>query len=249
MKKGYGVFGKAYEEMLRNDLHAPASIDHELMKNMVLLDDESAVFLYSRVVRHDLTGHELYPFAQRFKAPTDKETIRNVLQYTQNIAASYNTDFDEMMFGGTEQQILDRGTNWCSDMARAGAVLLQCLGIPCRIIYLANLGKAYNGHTAGEAYYQGGYGIVDFICGYQFCGNKPVSAFDIRKKPEILETYPEAYQGLFSAIAISEYNPCAAGNNFSISTPNEYYLKLIHTNHQNKWIMGEDNRSCPEKNL
>ena len=38
MKKGYGIFGKPYEVMLRNDLHDPASIDHDLLRNMILLD-------------------------------------------------------------------------------------------------------------------------------------------------------------------------------------------------------------------
>ena len=240
MKTGYGVFGRAYEVMFKNDLHDPASIDHELMKNMVLLDDQSAAFLYSRVVRHDRKEHELYQFAQQFNASTEKETIQNVLQYTHNIAAAFDTDFDNMLFGGTEKQILDRGTDWCSDMARVGTVLLQCLDIHCRMLYLADPGKAYNGHVVGEAFYEGRYGVVDFIYGYQFYDRTPKSAFEIQRNPEILAACPETYQSLFSAIAISEYDPCAPGNNYSISTPNDYYLKLIHTNHENKWLMGED---------
>lgn len=240
MKIGYGVFGKAYEVMYAHDLHNPASIDHELMKNMILLDDQSAAILYSRVVRHNYGGHELYQFAQQFKASIEKETIQNVLRYTQEIAAAFDTDFDDMLFGGTEKQILDRGTDWCSDMARVGAVLLQCLGIPCRMLYLANPGKAYNGHVVNEAFYEGRYGVVDFIYGYQFYDRTPKSAFEIQRNPEILAAYPESYQGLFSAIAISEYDPCAPGNNYSISRPNDYYLKLIHTDHENMWLMGED---------
>lgn len=240
MKIGYGVFGKAYEVMFAHDLHNPASIDHELMKNMILLDDQSAAILYSRVVRHNYGGHELYQFAQQFKASIEKETIQNVLRYTQEIAAAFDTDFDDMLFGGTEKQILDRGTDWCSDMARVGAVLLQCLGIPCRMLYLANPGKAYNGHVVNEAFYEGRYGVVDFIYGYQFYDRTPKSAFEIQRNPEILAAYPESYQGLFSAIAISEYDPCAPGNNYSISRPNDYYLKLIHTDHENMWLMGED---------
>ena len=240
MKIGYGVFGKAYEVMYAHDLHNPASIDHELMKNMILLDDQSAAILYSRVVRHNYGGHELYQFAQQFKASIEKETVQNVLRYTQKIAAAFDTDFDDMLFGGTEKQILDRGTDWCSDMARVGAVLLQCLGIPCRMLYLANPGKAYNGHVVNEAFYEGRYGVVDFIYGYQFYDRTPKSAFEIQRNPEILAAYPESYQGLFSAIAISEYDPCAPGNNYSISRPNDYYLKLIHTDHENMWLMGED---------
>lgn len=240
MKIGYGVFGKAYEVMYAHDLHNPASIDHELMKNMILLDDQSAAILYSRVVRHNYGGHELYQFAQQFKASIEKETIQNVLRYTQEIAAAFDTDFDDMLFGGTEKQILDRGTDWCSDMARVGAVLLQCLGIPCRMLYLANPGKAYNGHVVNEAFYEGRYGVVDFIYGYQFYDRTPKSAFEIQRNPEILAAYPESYQGLFSAIAISEYDPCTPGNNYSISRPNDYYLKLIHIDHENMWLMGED---------
>ncbi|MGB4322138.1 MAG: transglutaminase domain-containing protein, partial [Anaerolineaceae bacterium] len=173
-------------------------------------------------------------------ASIEKETIQNVLRYTQEIAAAFDTDFDDMLFGGTEKQILDRGTDWCSDMARVGAVLLQCLGIPCRMLYLANPGKAYNGHVVNEAFYEGRYGVVDFIYGYQFYDRTPKSAFEIQRNPEILAAYPESYQGLFSAIAISEYDPCTPGNNYSISRPNDYYLKLIHTDHENMWLMGED---------
>ena len=186
MKTGYGVFGRAYEVMFKNDLHDPASIDHELMKNMVLLDDRSAAFLYSRVVRHDRKEHELYQFAQQFNASTEKETIQNVLQYTHNIAAAFDTDFDNMLFGGTEKQSLDRGTDWCSDMARVGTALLQCLDIPCRMLYLANPGKAYNGHVVSEAFYEGRYGVVDFIYGYQFYNRTQKSAFEIQRNPGIL---------------------------------------------------------------
>ena len=156
MKQGYGIFGKAYEIMFRNDLHASKSIDHAFLRSMVLLDDESAPVLYSmRPMRYDMRSHELYAFSQQFMASAERETIRNVLDYTSGIAKVYNLDFNEMLFGGTEEEILEQGTDWCADMARVGAVLLQCLGIPCRIIHLANLEKAYNGHVVGEAYYEG----------------------------------------------------------------------------------------------
>ena len=41
MKIGYDVFGKEYGCMLRNDPHDPKSIEHILMQNMALLDEES----------------------------------------------------------------------------------------------------------------------------------------------------------------------------------------------------------------
>ena len=128
MKKGYGIFGRAYEIMFRNDLHAMTSIDHAFLRNMIFLDEESAGVLYENPpLQYDMTHHELYEFAQGFLLSTDRDTVRKVLDFTAGIAKPYNVDFKEMLFGGTEKQIIERGTDWCADMARVGVVLLQCL--------------------------------------------------------------------------------------------------------------------------
>ena len=241
MKQGYGIFGKAYEIMFRNDLHALESIDHVFLRNMVLLDDESAPVLYGNPpMKYDMRNHELYEFSQQFRGSADRETIRNVLDYTSGIAMSYDLDFKEMLFGGTEKEILERGTDWCADMARVGAVLLQCLDIPCRIISLVNLEKAYNGHVIGEAFYEGKYGLVDFIYGYQMLSDRPVSARDVQENPSLLDSYPEEYRGMFSGIAVNEYDPTNPDNDYTVSKPNEYYMKLIYEDHKDQWIMGED---------
>ena len=240
MKQGYGIFGKPNEIMLKNDLHDLASIDHMLIRNMILLDEESSQVLYQKTSCLNVEGHDLYAFAQQSKAAHDRQSIRNVLDYTSDIAMRYDVDFKDMSFGGTEQQILQRGTDWCADMARVGTVLLQCLGIPCRILHLVNLNKAYHGHVVGEAYYEGRYGVVDFIYGYQFYGETPISARDILRNADVLSAYPEEYGGLYSAIGVSEYNPMDASNDYAISRPNTYYLKLIYTDRHDKWIMGED---------
>lgn len=201
MKSGYDIFGKAYGVMLRNDLHAINSIDHKFMQEMILLEDESCVFLYDEKPKLiDMRGHELYAFAKRFRETNDRQTIENALSYTAEIANKCHDEFSEMKFGGTEKEILDRGTDWCVDLARVGAVLLTCNGIPARIVHLANLEKAYNGHVVVEAF----------------------------------------YEGLYSAVAINEYNPMDKNNDYTISMPNQYYMNLIYTDHQDVWIMGED---------
>ena len=97
-------------------------------------------------------------------------------------------------------------------MARVCAVFLQCSNIPCRIVYLANPEKAYNGYVVCEAYYEGRYGVIDPIYGYMFYDNTPISAYD----------------------------PTSGKNDYTISVPNAYTLKLIDTEHNDQWIMGED---------
>lgn len=70
MEIGYDVFGKSYGVMLRNDVHADNSIDDLLIKEMVLLDDKSYLYLYSQVKRYDMTRHELFDFAGQFRSET-----------------------------------------------------------------------------------------------------------------------------------------------------------------------------------
>ncbi|MDO4712066.1 MAG: hypothetical protein Q4A75_08820 [Peptostreptococcaceae bacterium] len=240
MRFGYDIFGKEYGIMLRNDLHHINSIDHKFLKEMCLLDDESHKFLYGNVFHNDLRDHELYNFSQQFKGTNDFNTVINVLKFTSDIALNYNIDFNEMLFGGTEKEILERGTDWCADMSRLGAVILQSLGIPCRILHIADKNRAYYAHVVNEAYYDGKYGVIDFIFGYQFYDNKPISAKDILNDSSLLKDFPEDYTAMYSLIAISEYDPMDVNNNYLISKPNEYTLNIMNTNHNGKWIMGED---------
>lgn len=238
--RGYQIFGRAYEFMFRHDLHAYESIDHELLRTMILLNEETCDMLYQPAELPHIETHELYHIAQKFLGTDTKNTICNVLKYTSDIALKYDVDFDAMFFGGTEKQIIKRGTDWCADMARVGTVLLQCLGIPCRILHIVDLDKAYNGHVVGEAYYENHWGVVDFIYGYQFYDEFPLSGDILQKNPMILSNYPESYQGKYKGIAINEYDPMDINNCYTVSTPNQYYLRLIHENHQNQWFMGED---------
>ena len=241
MKKGYGVFNKAYEYMFKNDLHDPQSIDHQLLRNMILLDEESREYLYQFPKKVDMKAHELYLFSQQFKCDNDKSTIQKVLDYTSKIVSEYDVEFEDMLFGGTEKEILERGTDWCSDMARVASVILDCLDIPCRMVYLANIDLAYNGHVVIEAFYENKYGIIDPIYGILLYKDGPIDADQCKRNPDYLNNYPKEYKGLYKAIAMCEYDPMNDENNYSISRPNEYYKKLISTDHQNKWFMKEEN--------
>ena len=70
VKSGYGVFGKAYETMLRNDPHAKGSIDRLLMRQMRLVDKASYSALYKKTpsVPPQIKRHECFLFAQQCAA-------------------------------------------------------------------------------------------------------------------------------------------------------------------------------------
>ncbi len=243
MKSGYGIFGKSYEVMLKNDLHDKNSIDHCFLNEMILLDSDSYKHLYhNEPVVEDMTHHEIYRFSKMFKKSNDKDTILEVLSFTEKIASNYDVPFEEMLFGGTEKQIIERGTNWCADMARVCCVLLKCLNIPCRIVRLVNVDKAYHGHVVCEAYYEGRYGVIDPIFGYQFYDKGPLNAYDLLNYHHLISIGYEGYMDLYKSISINEYNPCDTNNDYSISKANEYYKELMRNSHNDKWIMGEESR-------
>lgn len=241
MKKGYGVFGKAYETMLRNDLHDLNSIDHKLIREMILLEADSYPVLYgARPAAPDMKAHGLYNFAQSFRGGSDSVTIQSILDYTSKIASDFSLSFEEMRFGGTEQEILSRGTDWCADMARVAVVLLNCLTIPARILYLANVEKAYNGHVIVEAFYEGKWGVIDPIYGYSFYEREPLDAYTLMREPDHLKAYDAQYRDHFRKIAISQYDPLDTDHDYSVSGINDYYRTLLSAAHNGRWLMGED---------
>ena len=80
IQKGIGIFGKQYEIMYKNDIHAKGSVDRVLTEQMVKLDDSSAGYLYtaytdlsnrykswSRIILENITNG--------LKGQTDADTV------------------------------------------------------------------------------------------------------------------------------------------------------------------------------
>ncbi len=250
MKKGYGVFGKAYETMFRNDLHDQGSVDHYLLKNMIFLDEKSYDFLYKtpKLVSSAVKSHDLYAFSKQFEGKDDLETVRNLLDYIYQTIQKFETPFEAMMFGGTEKEILDRGTDWCTDISRVGCTLLQCLKIPSRMVYIADIDKAYHGHAVVEAYIDGVYTMCDFLYGVLGMIEKQYSVYDLLKRPVLTKNIYgnradiEYIQNVYKAAAVSFYDITKAFQ-YTVTKPNAYYLRLMQLNQTGKWLMGEDDAS------
>ncbi len=238
IKQGYDVFGKAYGRMLRNDLHHPRSVDHRFLREMILLEEDSREFLYQTVptLPAGIRDHELFPTAQQYWGQSQRESAEKLLKSLSSMAEAYAVPFENMEFGGTEEEILQRGSDWCADLARVGLVLLNCLGIPARILHLANVERPYWGHVVVEAFCDGSWAVCDFVQGYFL----PHSAWELLQRPALLKKYGEDYAAQYTSIAVNDYDPMDPDNDYSRSTPNAYYLYLIANSGEEKWLMGED---------
>lgn len=238
--KGYDVFGKAYGFMLRNDLHHINSVEHKLMQEQIRLDSVSEPFLYGGYqISYPLEKHELYLFSQKFKANNELTSLNLLVKFTSEMALNFNLSLEDMYFGGTEKEILNRGTDWCFDLARLAAVILDCIGLTSRFIFVADPTKAYHGHVLLEVYYNNSWGVVDPLYGYVYYDNKPISAKEILSSSQ-LQSMDEDYRNMFTQIAIAEYNPNDEDNYYIISKCNEYTYKLNSIEQDGNWQLGED---------
>lgn len=253
IKIGFDVFGKAYGVMYKNDLHHIKSVDFQLTKNMILIDEKSKYYLYNQSspsIEVGVKNHELFDFSKQFKGTDDITTLKNVLNFTTNIVNNFNVSFESMRFGGTEKEIIERGTDWCADISRIGCAILQCLNIPCRMVMLANVNYAYNGHTVCEAYISNEYILCDFTYGVKGEIGKNHSIYGLlydKKQVNIIyqeyavSVMKDYFVGLFSRAAISFYN-INDKHNYSISKPNRYYKKLMKIKPDGMWHLGEDSK-------
>jgi len=251
MKMGYGVFGKAYEYMFKNDLHHIRSVDHAILKNMIFLDEESKSLLYKapNTVSQDISNHELYEIALKLKGDNHLESINRTIEFVIEIVKKCDTPFEEMVFGGTELEIIKRGSDWCTDISRVGSALIQCLGMPSRIAILVNPFKAYHGHQVVEVYLDGTYMMCDFLYGVIARLDQNYSVYDLLSKPKLVHKIYSSkindskeldyITSLYNLAAISEYN-VSKKHNYQTSKPNEYYLKMMNLKQDGTWQMNED---------
>jgi len=251
MRIGYGVFGRAYEHMFRNDLHDKRSIDHMLLKNMILLDENSMPYLYKapKSVTKNTYEHALYDIAQKLKGVNHLESIHRAIEFVNEIVENYESPFEEMVFGGTELEIIKRGSDWCSDLSRVGAALLQCLGMPSRIAILVNQFEAYHGHQVVEVYIDGTYMMCDFLYGVTGKLDRYYSVYELLNNPSLVKkiynikiddkNQLDYIAGLYNLAAISEYD-IIKKHKYYTSKSNEYYQKMMNLNQDGTWQMNED---------
>lgn len=170
--KGIHQFGRDYAFMLENDTHALGSVDRALAENMVRLCAETEDFLYIGYSPPLATYEKgARPILERFATDagacrgTNKDRIGRITKFCRDLAERTPDELDTMLFGGTEEEIIARGSDWCMDVARVGCALCQVSGVPARLVWLFDLSQAYSGHAIIEAFIEGVWGAVDPLNG------------------------------------------------------------------------------------
>lgn len=262
---GISQFGTAYQVMLENDAHAVGSVDRVLMANMVRLCAATAQYIYgeytqpqvryipgSRPALEEVLRDVLTPEAQA------EERVVAISDYCSRLAEEAPSDPGGLVLGGTEEEIILRGSDWCTDLARVGCVLCQVAGLPARIVYLADTSQAYSGHAIIEAYRDGVWGAADVTSGvvYRSREGKPVSTWELMCEPWLIGHHASSGVlfsplGEFRRAGVVNYSVADAHlYDYSMSMPNAYYRSILAMFRAGwpgglRWLHGEDGEPCP----
>ena len=257
---GPKAFGRAYRIMLDNDPHAPGSVDREIVASMVRLRDETAHHLYDGYTRRSIRYAEgTRPDLARFLAQAgsyagdSEQRVAAIADLTCGLAdRSPAGGLLAMRFGGTEEQIIERGSDWCADVARVGCALYQVGGFPCRMVFLFDLQAAYSGHVIVEVHRSGTWGAVDPISGvvYRTDDGAPATTWELMNDaglvtrhagPEAWYTKPEQ----FTAAGIATYHVRdAARYDYPVTGVNDYTRAVLSMADRGwpgglRWLHGE----------
>ena len=248
----------AYRRMLQRDVHAPNSVDRVLISQMIRLTEASADYLYreytpTKALYDRGSRPELESAVKRVLQIPDLESyavshksLHQIVKYLARIATiADEVPLEDLVFGGTEERILARPTDWCTDLARAACVMLHIAGAASRIVCLFNTARAYSGHQVIEAHIDGTWVCADPVHGfvYEKVDGAPASALDVMREWRASSTNRNE---LFRAVFLVNYSPTLASTfDFTESKASDYYLSILTESSADwpkglRWLHGED---------
>lgn len=258
---GTSAFGRAYQSMLERDTHAFGSVDRVLAASIVRLHTQTADYLYSsftplevRYTRGTRPKLEAIVESLYQSGSGVEERLAAITKFTRGLNEKAEQDLKMLRVGGTEEEIIARGSYWCTDVARVACALCQVAGLPARIINLFDLGQAYSGHVIVEVYRTGCWGALDSSTGVVYTGSDrlPASTWDLMNNPALIQQHQEASGGFystpgqFSAAGIANYLVWDHERyDYTVSGVNDYYFSILSESNKGwpgglRWLHGEE---------
>jgi transglutaminase-like putative cysteine protease len=149
---------------------------------------------------------------------------------------------------------MERGSDWCTDMARVACVMCQVAGLPARIVSLFNTGQAYSGHSIIEVYRVDAWGAADPVNGiiYRRLDGAPATTWELMSDHSLIQLAWKddgnfyADPGQFTGTAVSNYFVSDSPTyDFAVSGVNDYNRAVLEMSGRGwpgglRWLHGED---------
>jgi len=186
----------------------------------------------------------------------NEDRLAALVAFCAGLGDRADDGFEALRLGGTEEEIIDRGSDWCTDVARVACALCQVAGLPARLVYLADTAQAYSGHAIIEVHRDGGWGAADPTTAvvYRQPDGRPASTWDLMCNPALIAahhrgpTTPFTTADQFRAAAIANYFIRESDRyDYTVSGLNAYYRSILEMSARGwpgglRWLHGEDER-------
>ena len=173
------------------------TVDGQMSHDRFRLCDETADYLYSehtplenryeRGTRPELEQH----VARILDGVTgERERVLAVLRFVRDLhrlrPGAGTKGAADPFHGGTEEEVIKKGSNMCNEQARVFCALCQVAGIPARY-----LGHSVGGHGVNEIYLEGGWAYFDNRGKYFVKDDGTLAgAWDLIRDPGIIDRQP-----------------------------------------------------------
>lgn len=173
------------------------NVDFELTQQSIVLDDANRRLLYSpEAVPTPKYRRGSRPLLEEFingvrdGVASEQAVALNIMRRCRDLhKRDSGRKWEEWIFGGTEEQLIERGERLCESMGRLFVALCEIEGIPAR-----RIAHVVGGHYAAEAFVDGHWMYVDprFGLWFQKSDGRGASLQELLDNPQLVEQQPES---------------------------------------------------------
>jgi hypothetical protein len=131
----------------------------------------------------------------------------------RSTASGFWGDFSTFLCGGTEEEVIKKGSPLAAERARVLCVLAQVAGLPARIVFLARSAPAER-HAVTEIYLQGRWSAFDGFGGglHPWPKHGYPSVADIQQRPQMIDQAADHAHDRYTDSAYYRHAAIAAYN-------------------------------------
>ncbi|MFC1582139.1 transglutaminase family protein [Planctomycetota bacterium] len=174
-------------------VYKPDMVDAKFAEEQILLTAKTENYIYS-----DFTPLKIKykkgsrPYLEEIAAKVTKnckgerKTMLALMRWVRDIHKRHTGPYKEAFHGGTEEEVIKKGSDMCNEMARVLIFLCQICGLPGRFV-----GHPMGGHGVTEIHVEGGWAYVDDRGKYfEKADGTLASTWDIMQDPSIIDKQP-----------------------------------------------------------
>ena len=177
------------------EINYARAVDFQLRKKQVILCPQTVNFIYDRFtpleVRYEKgTRPELERVVSRVTAgcTSERGKVLALMRFCRDRHKKPGLSWSEYVYGGTEEQMIDKPEILCETLGRLMVALCEIAGLPGRIV-MHDIG----GHICSEILIDGHWAYIDPRCGVYFLkpDGKIASVLELCQEPSIIHAQPD----------------------------------------------------------